>query len=164
MHGVSGPRRLLLAAAPSGWALKTIRVNGGEVTDQPLPFGTPEQSLRDVEVVITSRESDIGGRVVDERDRAFSDAVVVAFAADRGRWYPHSRYLAHTVPESDGSFTLRALAPGDYYVAAIDRRTGAVENGDLDDPEFLEGLIANATKATLRDGEHTSPSLRLMVR
>jgi hypothetical protein len=68
------------------------------------------------------------------------------------------------ITDGDGAFTFRALAPGDYYVAAIDRRTGAAEDGSLENPEFLEELIANATILALREGEQASRVLRLTAR
>jgi len=51
IEGINGPRRLEVVAAPPGWALKEIRASGINVTDQILPFGTADESLRDVEVV-----------------------------------------------------------------------------------------------------------------
>ena len=61
MSGISGPRRLRLLRAPRGWGLKQILVNGVDVTDTPLPFGSKSQSLSDVEVVLTDRITEIAG-------------------------------------------------------------------------------------------------------
>jgi protocatechuate 3,4-dioxygenase beta subunit len=164
MHGVSGPRRLQLVHAPEGWALKSVRVNGADVTDTPLVFGTPEQSLRGVEVELMHRAVEVTGRVTDARGHAFTDAVVAAFATDRARWYEHSRFLAHATPDRDARFSLRGLAPGEYYVAAIDRRQAADVESELVNPEFLESVIADATRVTLAEGKTASLTLRLGAR
>jgi len=49
---VHGPWRLVVERPPAGWDLKAVIANGVDVTDAPLPFGTPDQSLSDVQVVI----------------------------------------------------------------------------------------------------------------
>ena len=68
--GVNGPRRLQLLRAPDGWTLKAIRINGIDVTDRPLVFGRPDQSMTDVEVVLTDRINQLTGTITDDwRDR-----------------------------------------------------------------------------------------------
>src|SRR5262249_10534641 len=53
--GINGPRRLSLSRAPAPWTLKAVYANGSDVTDTPLLFGRSDQSIRDLEVVLTSR-------------------------------------------------------------------------------------------------------------
>lgn len=69
LGGLSGSRRLRVTGTPPGWMLDRILVNGVDVTDAPLPFGTKKQSLRDVEIVLTDRETMLEGTVRDSRDR-----------------------------------------------------------------------------------------------
>src|SRR5207245_7455893 len=64
--GINGPRRLQLTRAPAGWALDRIFVDGIDITDQPLPFGGPDQSLTAVEVVLTDRITQLAGTVADD--------------------------------------------------------------------------------------------------
>jgi hypothetical protein len=161
MRGANGPRRLRLIETPPGWMLKSILANGIDVTDTPLMFGTNDQSLRDVEVVLTNHVTEIGGSVADDRGRASSDYVVVAFAADRALWYQQSRFLRSRLPERDATFALRGLPPGQYYVAAIDRRREVDAAGELENPEFLESLIAHATRITLTEDQRTALTLKL---
>src|SRR5262249_20775655 len=59
--GIHGPRRFRLARAPSGWALKAILLRGSDITDSVLQFGTRDQSLRDVEIVLTRQVSEVSG-------------------------------------------------------------------------------------------------------
>src|SRR6266536_3760212 len=106
MAGVNGPRRLQLVQAPAGWMVKEIRVNGIDVTDRALPFGKREQSLSDVEVVMTDRVSQVNGAIQDDRGRGVSGARVVIFATDRERWYQASRYLQIAAAQTDGAFTI----------------------------------------------------------
>ena len=165
MGGVSGPRRLQVVHAPDGWMVKAILVNGLDVTDEPMPFGTTGQSLRDVAVVMTNRVSEIAGVVSDENGRGpFSDAAVVVFATDRERWYATSRFVAVADASGDASFAVRGLPPADYYIAAVDKRRIADVAGETENPEFLESLVANATRMALGAGQRTSLTLRVSAR
>ena len=67
IRGVHGPRRLEIEKPPSGWALKSVFANGVDVTDRALPFGEPQQSLSDVEVVLTNHLTELAGGVTDAR-------------------------------------------------------------------------------------------------
>jgi len=162
MSGVSGPRRLQVVHAPDGWTVKAILVNGLDVSDEPIMFGTDDQSLRDVAIVMTSRVSAIAGTVADENGRgSFSDAAVVVFATDRERWYAMSRFIAVADASDDASFAVRALPPAEYYVAAVDKRRFTDVAGETDNPEFLESLVANATRVTLGAGARATVQLRV---
>ena len=160
MSGINGPRVLLLTQPPEGWMLKAVRVNGADMTDAPLSFGTAEQSLRDVEVVLTNRVGALTVAAKDTNDMA-PDFRVIAFATDRARRYAGSRFLALGVPGHDGAVTLHGLAPGDYYLAAAARRV-LDETTAVDDGEFLESLVAGATKITLTEGETRSVSVSVI--
>ena len=83
--------------------MKGIRHNGSDITDALLPFGRGEQSLTEVEVVLTTHGPEIGGTVVDDRNRPVAEAVVVAFAPDRGEWYGNSRFIGYADAGRDGS-------------------------------------------------------------
>jgi hypothetical protein len=159
MRGLNGPRRLELVSAPPGWALREIRVNGIDATDRPLPFGRPEQSLQDVEVMLTDRISTVAGTVANDRGAPAAGAVVVVFATDRSRWYPASRFLKTAAADAAGAFTLGGLPFGTYYAAAI----AGLPEDDSDgwqDPEFLDALARRASTITVREGERTSIALQ----
>jgi hypothetical protein len=160
MSGINGPRRLSLPRPPVGWMLKEIRVNGIDVTDRPLPFGTDEQSLTDVEVVLTDRVSGVSGTVTDAAGRPASAVGVVLFAADRDRWYPQSRFVRYIVARSDGAFAFTGLPAGTYYAAAFKQLPSEL-NGAWQDPEFLETLTPSATTVTMRDGETQSLAMKI---
>jgi hypothetical protein len=134
------------------------------VTDEPLSFGTKQESLSDVEVVLTNRAAGISGRVNDRRGQAATDYTVIVYATDADRWYQGSRFLAFTRPKSDGTFAVRDLPPGPYYVAAVDRLQGSEGSGEWQDPAFLESIASQATRVTLTDGQLSLVTPRLIVR
>jgi hypothetical protein len=164
MGGLNGPRRLRVVRAPDGWMVKAILANGLDATDQPLLFGTRDQSLADVLVVMTNRVTEIGGAVVDDKGAAFNDAAVVVFASDGDLRYPRSRFISSADASGDATFTTHGLAPADYYVAAVDKRGFADVAGEIENPEFLESLVAAATRVTLGEGQRVSLTLRVPAR
>jgi hypothetical protein len=164
LEGLNGPRRLRLMRAPPSWRLKAIRANGRDVTDEPLSFGAKEESLADVEVVLTNSESGVAGRVADARGQVVTDYTVVAFATSADRWYQGSRFLAFTRPKMDGAFEIGGLPPGQYYVAAVDRLQGTAGFGEWQDPAFLESIAPRAARVTVTDGQLTAVTPRLIVR
>ncbi len=160
MAGLSGSRRLRLARAPAGWTLKGIYVNGTEITDTAVTFDTRNRSLADVEVVLTSQTTDLVGGVTDARGQLVADYAAVVFSVDRDLWYAQSRFYQLSRPQQDGTFRVRGLPPGDYYLAALDW----VQGGEWQDPAFLESLAPRAERVTLVEAQYTSAAPKLIVR
>jgi protocatechuate 3,4-dioxygenase beta subunit len=160
IRGVNGPRRFQLVRAPAEWALEDVRVNGVSVIDRPLPFGRREQSLQDVEIVLSDRVSELTGTVTADGDRSAPGASVVAFSIDRDRWYMASRFMRRAIVGERGAFSLKGLPFGSYYVVALDRVPD--EGGEAwQDPDFLAGLIRRATTVTVREGQSQTLDLRI---
>jgi hypothetical protein len=164
MAGLHGPRRLRATRLPPGWAVKAIRHNGSDITDALLPFGRAEQSLTEIEVVLTTHGPEIGGTVVDDRNRPVAEAAVVAFAPDRGEWYGSSRFVAYADAGRDGRFAIRGLAPSEYYVAVVDKRRTPDVFSEIENPDFLESLVTGSQRVTLDEGQRISVALRLSGR
>ena len=157
---ITGARRLVATRVPTGWSVREVRVNGIDVTDRPIAFGRPDQSLTDVEFVLTDRIAELVGSVVDGDGHPAPGAVVVAIPVDRDRRYYESRYLRSVASAADGTFGIAGIPGGAYYVAAV----GSVPaDGDdaWQDPAYLEPLAGLATAVTLREGEKHTMILRL---
>jgi len=71
------------------------------VTDATLPFGRRDQSLEDVEVVLTTRVSEISGSVADAHGQPFNTAMVVAFALDPWLRDSRSRFVGTAAADRD---------------------------------------------------------------
>jgi hypothetical protein len=155
--GLQGPRRLRVMRTPAGFALKAILVNGSDVTDAVLELGRPNQSLHDVEVVLTNRITEIAGTVADSRGRPAANAAVVAFAIDASLRYQGSRFISARTCDRDARFRIEGLPPGDYYVASFDRRQ--FPDG-IEDPDVLDSLVAGATRVMLSEGQRATLALR----
>jgi len=163
MDGINGPRRLEVITTPPGWVLKDIRAGGIDVTDQVLPFGTADESLRDVEVTFTDRVTELIGSVGDDRARPMVAASVIVFSTDRARWYPRSRYVQRARTEADGSFSIAGLPAGTYYAIPV-RDVPADGDDAWQEPAFLESLIPAASSVLVGDGGRSSVNFRLSGR
>ena len=163
IDGINGPRRLEVVTAPAGWVLKEIRAGGITVTDQVLPFGTADESLRDVEVVLTDRVSELIGSIRDDRARPMAAATIIVFSTDRSHWYPRSRYVQRERTEADGSFSMSGLPAGQYYAAPV---RSVPTDGDeaWQEPAFLESLIPGAVSVLIGDGGRATANFRLSDR
>jgi len=162
LAGLSGLRRLRVPRLPPGWVLQGILLNGIDVTDTPLSFGRADQSLTNVEVVLSQRVSSVAGRVTARGRPAV--ASILFFAADRQAWYPQSRFFRKTISAGDGTFSVEGLPPGDYLAAAVDAVPGVRNGDDWQDPDYLETLMARARRLTLSEGAPASVTLTVLPR
>ena len=163
MDGIHGPRRLTVNNLPPGWMLKSVVAGGLDVTDNPLPFGTRDESLSDVVVLLTNRVTELSGTVSDARGQPAFDYSLLVFPTDRDRWYAGSRFFRRTRPGQAGNFVVRGLPPGDYFVAPVAGASVLSEGQDAwQDPEFLDSIALRAGHATLSDGGTVSLSARLI--
>ena len=152
-----GARRLRVASSP-GWALKAILVNGQDVTDVPMAFGSPSQSVKDVEIVMTDQVTTLTGTVRGGAPSAY----VFVFSDDRERWYEGSRYYGSRPAAVDGTFSIAGLPPGGYFVAAIDKiPEGLDPNQMIADPDVLDRLSRDATHVTLSERQTATAALRV---
>jgi hypothetical protein len=165
VQGIHGPRRLTVPRLPTGWMLKSVTTSGVDVTDVPLPFGTRDQSLTDVEVLLTNRVTELTGTVVDNRGQTATNFTVLVFPTDRDRWYAGSRFFRRAGSQSStGSFSVTGLPAGDYSVAAVSGMSVLREGVDAwQDPEFLDSIALRASHVTLSDGARLSITPRLIT-
>ena len=154
-------------------------MDGRDVTDDAVVFGARDYA--DVEVLISDGSGRIEGRVLIDPDTALpsfeqarrdlglppqspdgvrSPYAVVVFPVNSGRWFYRSRYLRLGSSLLDGRFRMSGLPPGEYWVAAV--RTRFMENayGAWQDAEFFTGLLPNAQRVRIADGEAIEVEIR----
>ena len=153
LTGLNGPHVLRVPDTTDGWMLEAVLLNGRDVTDIPLFFGSAAQSIDGIEVVLTDRLSEVSGRALDARGSGMPGATVVLFPTDRTHWGETSRFVSAVTTGKDGAFTVRSLPPGDYYAAPVVNATRA----DLRDPELLDTLVDGATHVAISEGEKCRP-------
>jgi protocatechuate 3,4-dioxygenase beta subunit len=157
LRGLSGVRSIRPAALPQGWMLKSVRVNGAEVTDTGVDF-KPGEAVTGVEIILTSKVTDVSGTVKATNGDLVKDYTVVLFSDDPQRWTdPSSRYVHSARPDQDGRFQVKAVPPGGYYAIATDY----IAQGEWADPEVLDRLKAKGTRFSLDEGEARKLELKI---
>ncbi len=154
----SAPGRATLRffTLPRGWYLKSIRVNGTDVSDIGINF--PESGdVSGIEIELTTHPSEISGMVRGVGSTVVDDYTVVVFARDPARRKGMTRYFATGRPDAAAKFVINGLPAGEYYAIALDWADPEASA----DPDFLEPLASAATPFTLGDGEVTSIDLIL---
>ena len=136
-------------SAPAGdkWTIKSSSANGREAFEAPLRVN-PNETL-DWTVTYTDKPTTLSGVVRDSGGRAAPDYYILVFSSDRTHWTPGSRRVRMTRPGTDGSYSVKGLPPGEYFLAAL----ADLETGEWNDPALLEQLVQSSAKVTLRDGE-----------
>jgi hypothetical protein len=157
MTGLVG-RRLIRAMGAQGWFLKSVKVDGRDVTDSGIEFKGAEE-ISGVEILLTTRMAEIAGTVKGPDGKPSKDYAVVVFPEDRDRWTADSRYFGQARPDQDGRFKVMGLPDETYLVAALDY----VEAGEWRDPEFLERLRGSATRVTAAGGASKELELKIVT-
>jgi hypothetical protein len=157
VHGLTGTRLFRVVNVPTGWTMKSVRVNGADITDAGLEF-KPGEAVTGVEIALTSKGTTVSGTVTASGSEPVKDYTLVIFADDPQRWtLPNTRYVAGRRPDQNGRFEVKSLPPGSYYAAAVDY----LPDGEWNDPEVLDRLKANAKRFTLGDGESKTLELKI---
>jgi protocatechuate 3,4-dioxygenase beta subunit len=156
LTGLSGQRQLRVMGLPPGYTVKSVEVNGVDVTDTGIDFKT--DAVSGIVITVTSRSTDVSGTAAAANGQPARDFTVVLFAQDRGKWtLPGGRWVSAARPDQDGRFHARGLPPGEYYAVALDY----IAEGDWNDPDVLERLAPGAESVTLALGDAKTLSLTL---
>ena len=156
IKGLAGQRIFRVSNIPAGWVLKSVRLSGTDITDTGIDI-KPNDPVTGLEVVLTSKSTEVTGSVKAGNDAA-TDYTVVIFSEDPQKWTaPMTRHIASARPNQEGRFQVKHLPAGSYYVVAVDY----IAQGDWNDPDVLERLKARATRITLDEGEVETLSLSL---
>jgi hypothetical protein len=156
--GLIGSYVLRVDRVPDGWTVKSITVNGRDASDLPIDVrGTDQLTAR---VVLTNHVNELTG-TVRSGGQSVTSANVVVFPDNPAQWAFPSRRVRTTRVDSSGLFRIRSLPAGQRYLAvAVDY----LEQGEFQDPEFLQKMKARATEITLGEAETKNIELPLVER
>jgi hypothetical protein len=143
-----------VSEVPANWTVKAIRLDGIDVTDQPIDFG---EGTRQVEIVLTDRVTTVRGSVTDRAGRPVGDGSVIIFPDDPSLWGESSRFIQETRLSRNGQFQMRGLPPAEYLTVATEKLPFMAWM----DPDVLNRLRPLATRFHLDESEEQVISLRL---
>jgi hypothetical protein len=155
---VVGRRMIRLGALPRGYALKSIWLDGTDISDGVFDFRA-SPSPHEMRIVITDRTAQVTGTATDERKRSVDDYHVVLFSEDERAWTLRSRFIRHGVPADGGGFALDGLLAGKYLICALDY----LEDDAWNDPDVLRRVRSMATPLTLVEGQKQTVTLTVKV-
>ena len=155
LKAAPGRTRINMGGAP-GWTLRSIRLNGIDVTDAGFDF-KPNEDISGIEIEITNKVTAISGLVTNSRGETVKDYTAIAFAQDREKWKITGRYQSIGRPDQDGRFKMGGLTPSDYYIIALDK----IDPNQINDPDFLDSIKVRATAITLREGDTRTIDLKI---
>jgi 5-hydroxyisourate hydrolase-like protein (transthyretin family) len=141
------------AAAPGGWRLKSVKLDGRDITDTPHDFQSAD--VTGLDVVLTSHVASVGGSVLD-RLRPALDGMVVVFSEDGGKWAYPSRFISVAKVRPTGEFTVNSLLPGRYLAVAVPALPLAV------DANWLATMRSFATPFQVSAGDAAIVTLKLI--
>ena len=125
--------------------------DGRDIAELPIELRSGE-TLSGVQVIVTKRVTSLTGQLVDDKGGPLSDGSVIVFAEDSTKWVEDSRFVRSSRPDQSGRWRIRGLPPGDYLAVAVD----TVEDGQWNEPEYLESIRRYGQKVTLVEaGDHT---------
>jgi len=154
---LSEPFTLRVESLPDGWGVKSIVVNGMDVTDTKIELAANQEA--DVQVVLTNRLTRVTGTVSAEGQPMKADVVV--FAADSAKWSYPSRFVRAVSADDNGRFRISGLPPSERYLAVA---TDYLEDDEHYDPEFLERMRSAAVEFSLNEVENRTLDLKVIER
>jgi hypothetical protein len=150
LTGVSAGSHLIRAGGNTtrGWILKSVTVGGRDVTDTPIQVRSGD-AVSNVVVVFTDRQNEVTGTVSDEQGAPVPDFTVLAFPTDSSLWRPQARQIMTARPDQTGTYRIRGLPPGEYYLVTVD----PTEQGEWFEPAYLDDHRAGAVRVTLAESD-----------
>jgi hypothetical protein len=142
-----------------GWVLKSVSVNGRDITDTPIALRSGE-SLPGVSIVFTDTLTEINGTVTTDQGVPMPEYTVLAFTTDSSLWRAQSRQIMTNRPDQTGKFRIRGLPPGDYYLTTID----PAESGEWFEPAYLDEHRTGAARVTLSDGDTKTHDFKISLK
>jgi carboxypeptidase family protein len=147
---------VLRASAPRGWTMKSVYLDGREMTDQPIEVKS--ENVNGLNVIFTDKISSVRGTVRDARSNAATAVTVILFPADERLWLPQSRQIVTARTDNAGTYQLSPVPPGEYLIVAVDD----VDQGEWFDPSYLDQVRNRATKIRIEEGDDRSQDLKVV--
>lgn len=150
---IPGRYRMVVTApgrpgGPAHWIVSSAIIGKQQAADQSFEVREGD-NLTDTTLTLTSRVSELSGRMVDARGRAAPEFFVIVYPTDQAQWGWQARRIKQARPGVDGSFAFTSLPAGEYFLAAVTD----VEQNEWFDPEFLKAITGASIRVSLAAGE-----------
>jgi hypothetical protein len=146
-----------LPAAAQGWWLRSAMLDGRDLLDAPLAITGGENDMNGLVLTFTDRHTEVSGRLQTPAGTPAPNYYVVVFTTDRTMWRSDGRRLAFARPGSDGTFVIRDLPPGDYYLAALTD----LDPRDWKRADLLDQVVPASLHIAIAEGGHVVQNLQI---
>ena len=120
LTNLTGQKFIRVNGLPQEWTLKSVTLNGMDVTDSALEFRGSAQTSG-LQIVVSDKVSDVNGKVTTAKGDVTRDYTVVLFADDPAKWAFPSRFVKTARADQQGQFRIKALpADARYLAVAVD--------------------------------------------
>lgn len=156
MEGIAPGRWLLnFAGLPAGTYVKSVKLNGGDVTHSDLDFSRGAGGT--LEIVLSKKAGDVNGSIVTEKNESTAGYMVSLWTRDPDAGQLNNGIRTATTDQS-GSFKFPSLAPGIYYAAAWEE----IDGGLAQARDFVNLETSDAVKLEVGEGSHISAQIHIV--
>jgi hypothetical protein len=156
LRGLVGPRYIRAGGLPAGWAVRSITLDGADITDVVFDF-KPGSTPQSVVITLTDRLTQLTGMVRGPNGQPAADYVLLVFPENQALWGGQSRHVAVARPNQNGMFSISGLPPTRYLAVVLP----SLENGTQHDAALLSQLRARAQNVTLAEGQTLNLNLEM---
>ena len=156
--GLQDGRYLFRISRFRGWFVKSVTVNGVDVTNTGIE-GASGKTYDDVVVTITRAGAQLSGLVRDRTGQA-TRGTVILFPIDPAQWVDYGLTpdrIQSATAGRDGSFRFTTIRDGEYYAIAVP----PVQADAWVDPKFLAAAAPHGTKVSLKAGAEITQNLQI---
>jgi protocatechuate 3,4-dioxygenase beta subunit len=154
MKGMMG--EYLLRSSASMQYLKSVSLNGEDITDTPREFKQGDR----VTITLSSRSSTLEGVVTDAKGAPVTDAGLMLFSDDKASWRSNSIRTRRASVDQTGHYRMMGLLPGRYFIIAVPRDR---LNFGTPDAAFFEQLSKEATSLVVGEDEQRQVDLKVVA-
>jgi hypothetical protein len=155
LRGVAGRVLFRLFGVLPGWFLKSVTMNGADITDMPFDVRSNATSL---EVVLTDQQTTLSGTVKNSRGDVVKDYVLAVLPENLKEGVSPLRFTRTVRPDQNGQYKTQGLPPGDYVAFAVE----TMEQGINYDPAYQQAMKPRGRSFRLSDGQTLSLDLQLV--
>jgi hypothetical protein len=157
---IGGPLALGPTSDTINWVLRSVTIEGRDVTD--LPVDIIDSAPKDVVVTYSDQWQELSGRLQSSSGAPVSDVTIVVFPEDKPYWFQGTRRIVAARPDTEGRFVVSGrgpatLPPGRYLLATV----GDLARDEQFDPAFLSSLLPGTIPIVLQPGDRKVQDLTM---
>ena len=148
---------VIVRGLPDGFYFKSVKSGETDVmcTGLDVTKGLPPL----LEIVVSPRAGMINGSVRNPNTGQPAPGAIVVLVPQERERRSLQKFYTTTSTDQNGTYTLKNLTPGEYKVFAWED----LEPGAYMDPDFLKPIEGKGEAITIREGDHKTISLKMIL-